>query len=103
MFEKAKDMGHLTDSTIITTVLTYGAYIVGFLGAMMATIMGWFFKREIRKLDNLQKTAIRRPEFDNLRADLHDLKVEVKEGRQEFRNEHAQTRDLVNKALLKLK
>jgi len=102
MFEKVKEMGHFSDSAVVSTVLTYGGYIVGFLGVTMVSIMTWFFKREVRALDELKKNAIRRPEFDNLRADLHDLKTEVKDGRQEFRDEHAQTRDIVNKALIEL-
>ena len=82
-------MSELSDTNIITKIAAGGL-------VMISTIVGFFFRRQLKRIDEIEKHTVKRPEYNST---INSLRQDIKDARKEFLEEHRETRSIIIKLL----
>lgn len=79
---------------LITAKIVLGAGI-----SAISVLVGWIFKRQINRIDELEKNSVRKERLSqaltDIEKDINLIRHEIEQGRAEFREEHQITRQLM--------
>jgi len=82
-------MTDFSDTGLFSKVLLW---VTTGMGALITTIFGFLFKRQLNRIDELEKHSIKRPEYNGT---IDSLRQDIKDAREEFRQEHRETRTTI--------